>query len=244
MVGIGKTLWKLVTFKLEYGKKSECKAAAAYFTLVFAALFVVSRLNFFQSLLPVFSHTLQIGSLLYLILSLYFIKNLIEIYVSLNTRQIIEYVFIMSAVFVFLLLGFELFNAADLHSETNTLWSLIISLAVIALPACLSDEIIDKIHVMFPVFLALPAGLNNTFGRFVPEEMNLTMPLDSVRPQANLSAIPYFAELQNFFTGHTLIAVAVVIALFIFLMKYIKRVLKLTLIILIIAIVLKYAGVI
>ena len=218
-----------LTFKLEFKDKKKSIVLTAYFLIFALAFFVVGTLNCFGLKAPFFCQMISIGSLVYAIFFLYALLNMLEFYFSGNKYLLAEYLIILVMSFLVLAFGLEFFKGVDLIESENRLVSLLASILLVVLPAIFSDEVVDKLRDKFLLVFGIPFIGNSSIKSFMPEI-------------SNFSLIPYFSEVSTFFEQHTLIAVGIIVVVFLFLLKFLKLILKFALVAVIIAAVLKYLG--
>mgnify|MGYP006293123587 CR=1 FL=1 len=231
-----------LTFKLEFKDKKKSIVLTAYFLIFALAFFVVGTLNCFGLKAPFFCQMISIGSLVYAIFFLYALLNMLEFYFSGNKYLLAEYLIILVMSFLVLAFGLEFFKGVDLIESENRLVSLLASILLVVLPAIFSDEVVDKLRDKFLLVFGIPFIGNSSIKSFMPEISNFSVPLNLTFSKASLSLIPYFSEVSTFFEQHTLIAVGIIVVVFLFLLKFLKLILKFALVAVIIAAVLKYLG--
>jgi hypothetical protein len=232
-----------LSFRVDYKKKDELKAAIIYFFGVFIFLRLLA-VGIEQT--EFFALVLTIGALVYLAASIYFLQVFLEPKIQ---KMLKKYTKVYDAIFaivysvIILWIIYLMFAPITIGAE-NTIISLFISLALIILPASFSDEIIERFRFRFgSIMLFLPA---------MPDLNNINISGINISWLTNLfsgslpdlsSPFPYFQIIESLTSkyGLTLIIFVIVVALFAF--KIIRSILQLLLIVIIIWAITKYLGI-
>ena len=225
-------VFRRLSFRVDYKKEDELKIASIYFFMVFIFLRLLA-VGLKQSVF--FSLVLTIGALVYLSATIYFVHRLFESRFK-TYLKIYHACFAVIYSLIILMVVYLMFAPITIGSE-NTIFSLIISLLLIILPASFSDEIIAGLKKnIYPIFIAIPVSF----------DINMTDAQNLISGNLpNLSSpFPYFDIIESLVAkfGLPLIIVVVVIALFA--MRIIKTVLQLLLVIIVIWAIAKYFGLI
>jgi hypothetical protein len=231
-------VFEKLSFRVDYKKKDELKAAIVYFFAVFMFLRLLA-VGLEQT--EFFALVLTIGGLVYLTASIYFLHVFLEPKIQ---KKLKKYVRVYDAIFaivyavIIIWIIYLMFSPITVGTE-NTIISLLISLALIILPASFSDEIIERFRFRFGSIMLLLPTVPDLSNINLSEVKNL---FSGTLPDLS-SPFPYFQIIESLTSkfGLTLIIFVIVIALFAF--KIIRTILQLLLIVIVIWAVTKYLGI-